>query len=91
LFHACLLRLEQAEKRVFRAGTTSREHLRGHRDSPVFEPLKVFVETIETRWYGLGECGRQDYEACLAAHTQIRELAARPAAATKTEPRIEHR
>jgi hypothetical protein len=75
LFHACLLRLERAEKRVFRAGTTNREHLRGHRDSPVFEPLKLFVETIETRWYGRGECGPEDYEACLAAHARIRQLA----------------
>jgi hypothetical protein len=75
LFHACLLRLEQAERKVFRAGTTNREHLRGHRDSPVFEPLKLFVETIETRWYGRGECGPADYEACLAAHARISQFA----------------
>jgi hypothetical protein len=75
LFVSCLLRLEKVEKRVFRAGTTNREHLRRHRDSPVFEPLKLFVEIIETRWYGQGVCGREDFEACQAAHARIRDYA----------------
>ncbi len=74
LFVACLLRLERAEKRAFRAGTTNREHLRRHKDSPVFEPLERFVEIIETRWYGRGECGPEDFEACRAAHARIREF-----------------
>lgn len=78
LFAACLLRLEAAEKRTFRPGTTNREHLRRHRDSPVFEPLQQFVETIETRWYGQGVCGPEDYEACRAAHARIRDLAQEP-------------
>ncbi len=75
LFLACLLRLELAEKRTFRAGTTNREHLRRHRDSPVFEPLKRFVEIIETRWYWRGECGLEDFEVCRVAHAQIRQFA----------------
>lgn len=75
LFAACLLRLEAAEKQIFRPGTTNREHLKRHRKSPVFEPMKVFVDTIETRWYGQGECGPDDFEACLAAHARIRDLA----------------
>ncbi len=75
LFAACLLRLEAAEKRIFRPGTTNREHLKRHRKSPVFEPLKVFVDTIETRWYGQGECGPDDFEVCRAAHARIRDLA----------------
>jgi hypothetical protein len=75
LFLACLLRLEQAEKRTSRAGTTNREHLRRHRSSPVFEPLNVFVEMIETRWYGRGVCGLDEFETCRAAHAQIRAFA----------------
>jgi len=78
LFVACLLRLELAEKRAFRAGTTNREHLRRHQDSPVFEPLKLFVEIIETRWYGRGVCGLEEFEACRAAHARIRDLAQEP-------------
>ena len=78
LFAACLLRLELAEKRPVRAGTTNREYLRRHRDSPVFEPLGLFVEIIETRWYGRGTCGPEDFEACRAAHAQIREFAQEP-------------
>lgn len=75
LFAACLLRLETAEKRPFRPGTTNREHLRRRKDSPLFEPLKRFVDTIETRWYGEGACGPDDFEACRAAYTRIRDLA----------------
>jgi hypothetical protein len=75
LFLACLLRLEKAEQRVFRAGTTNREHLRRHRGSPVFEPLGQFVEIIETRWYGQGACGPEDFDACRAAHARIRDWA----------------
>jgi len=75
LFLACLLRLELAEKRTFRAGTTNREHLRRHRESPVFEPLERFVEIIETRWYGRGVCGPEDIEVCRVAHARIRDLA----------------
>ena len=75
LFVACLLRLELAEKRGFRAGTTNREHLRRHQGSAVFEPLKVFVEMIDTRWYGRGVCGPEEFEACRAAHAQIRSVA----------------
>jgi hypothetical protein len=78
LFMACLLRLELAEKRALRAGTTNREHLRRHRDSPVFEPLRLFVEIIETRWYGRGVCGLEDFEACRAAYARIRDLAQEP-------------
>lgn len=78
LFAACLLRLERAEKRTFLLGTTNREHLRRHEDSPVYEPLKQFVETIEARWYGQGICGPEDYEACRAAHARIRDLAQEP-------------
>ena len=78
LFAACLLRLELAEKRPFLAGTTNREHLRRHRDSPVFEPLRQFVEIIETRWYGRGLCGAEDFEACRVAHARIREFTQEP-------------
>ena len=78
LFAACLLRLELAEKRPFLAGTTNREHLRRHRDSPVVEPLRLFVEIIETRWYGRGICGLEDFEACRTAHARIRDFAQEP-------------
>jgi hypothetical protein len=78
LFAACLLRLELAEKRPFLAGTTNREHLRRHRDSPVFEALRQFVETIELGWYGQGICGPADFEACRAAHARIRDFVQEP-------------
>ncbi len=71
LFRACLLRLDLAERRAARAGATNREYLGRYRGAPIFEPLKLFVETIDAKWYGRGLCGRADYEACLAAHAVI--------------------
>lgn len=71
LFRACLLRLEQAESRKLRGGTTNREVLRRHRHAPVYEPMKVFVEIIETKWYGMGECSSADYETCRLAHAEL--------------------
>jgi hypothetical protein len=75
LFRATLLRLEQAEERAFRAGVTNREVLRRHRETPVFAPLRLFVETIETRWYGCIDCGPADFAACEAAYLDIVRLA----------------
>lgn len=75
LFRASLMRLDLAEKRKTRAGTTNREYLRRHRDTPVFEPLKMFVETIDAKWYGRDACVPEDYEACHAAHARIHQLA----------------
>ena len=75
LFRASLLRLDLAEKSKTRVGTTNREYLRRHQNSPVFEPLKLFVETIDAKWYGREVCGPEDHEACLTAHSRIRQLA----------------
>lgn len=74
LFRACLLRLEKAESRKLRSGTTNREVLRRHRQAPVYEPMKVFVEIIENKWYGMGECSAGDYQTCRVAHAELLRL-----------------
>ena len=71
---ACLLRLELAEKRTFRAGTTNREHLRRHRGFAGLRAPRAVCRDIETRWYGRGVCGLEDFEACRAAHARIRDF-----------------
>lgn len=71
LFRAGLLRLEKAEDRKLRGGTTNREVLQRHRHAPVYEPMKVFVEIIETKWYGMGDCSLADYETCRVAHAEL--------------------
>lgn len=71
LFRACLLRLERAESQKIRGGTTNREVLRRHRNSSVYEPIKLFVEILEMKWYGQGVCSRADYEACQQAHASL--------------------
>lgn len=71
LFRACLLRLETAEARKLRGGTTNREVLRRHRNAAVYQPMKVFVEIIETKWYGMGDCSPADYETCRVAHAEL--------------------
>lgn len=75
LFRACLLRLERAESKKFRGGTTNREVLRRHRNLAVYEPIKLFVDTIENKWYGPGMCSQEDYEACRAAHAALVKMA----------------
>ena len=72
LFRACLLRLHQTEKRTFRMGLTNREHLHRYRSTRVFDALKLFVGTIDAKWYGGGVCLAEDYEACRGAHDRIR-------------------
>lgn len=74
LFRADLLRLEKYEGRKYRAGTTNREYLYRYRSSPIFQPMKSFVETIDVKWYGRGTCSLEDYEACRQAHTHIRRM-----------------
>jgi hypothetical protein len=72
LLRAGLLRLEQTEQRPNRPGTTNRELLRLYRASPMFEPLKTLVETIDFKWYGDQPASREDYGACREAEQRLR-------------------
>lgn len=78
LFRASVRRLEDAEKRVNRPGTTNRELLRRYRSTPLYEPLRTMVDTIDVKWYGGRAVAPGDYDVCAAAHRQVRErIAAR--------------
>ncbi len=72
LFRACLLRLEQAEDRPLRRGLTNREYLRRYSDTLFYDPLVPFVNMIDHKWYGGGECRVEDYELCADAHAKVR-------------------
>jgi uncharacterized protein DUF4129 len=74
-----LLRLETREKRRFRVGTTNREHLRRYRNSPIADPLRLLVDTLDLKWYGDAPCQPEDYATCREAHAQIRQFARRTA------------
>lgn len=75
LFRACLIRLQRAERRPLRRGTTNRELLRRYQTSSIAEALRTFVETIDRKWYGGEVCTSSDYEQCAQAHDQIRRSA----------------
>lgn len=75
LFRAGLLRLEYAQRVRLVRGATNREYLEHFRDTPVFEPLLLFVEMIDTKWYGDSTCGLADYQQCVQAHVAIRRIA----------------
>ena len=75
LFQAVLLWLERYERRKLRAGTTNREYLHRYSNSPISQPMRSFVETIDVKWYGRGACSLDDYETCRLAHAEIRRLA----------------
>ncbi len=74
LFRASLLRLQQTEKRKFRPGFTNRDLLRRYRSSPLVDPLRRFVETIDAKWYGEEPCLEGDYVACREGHQQLLAL-----------------
>jgi hypothetical protein len=71
LFRACLARLEQAEGKTIRLGTTNREHLNRYRATPLYEWLVRFVTVIDLKWYGSEPCGAADFAACREAFGQI--------------------
>lgn len=73
LFRAGLLRIEQAEKRPQRPGVTNRELLRKYRATPIQEPLRVFVETIDFKWYGGQPASSEDFERCRTAYAELRD------------------
>ena len=80
LLRASLARLELAEKRKPRPGTTNRELLRRYRSTPLLSPLKTLVDTIDVHWYGDRPAAPQDFERCSASYDQLRRIvSARPA------------
>ena len=85
LFRASVLRLELAEKKSHRPGTTNRELLRRYQARPSLnESLKLFVETIDKKWYGDQICSDADYAACQQAHREVRRALGEPAHAVGT-------
>jgi len=74
LFRAALLRLEQRDKRGFRPGMTNRECLSRYRNTGAYDVLRMFVETIDAKWYGYGVCDVRDYMRCQQAHTQLHAM-----------------
>ena len=85
LFRASVLRLELAEKKSHRPGTTNRELLRRYQGRPTLnESLRLFVETIDRKWYGDEICSDLDYAACQRAHNEVRRTIEEPAHAVGT-------
>jgi hypothetical protein len=78
LFRAALRRIEVAEKKKLRPGSTNRELLRRYRSTPLFGSLERFVETIDEKWYGGGTCLESDYMTCRGEHARIREYVQEP-------------
>lgn len=78
-FRAGILRIELAENRPLRRGITNHELLRRYRSSPFFEPLQWFVQTIDSKWYGHGECQPDDCFTCRSEYDRICQLANRRA------------
>lgn len=71
LFLACLLRLENHEKKTFPRGMTNRQHLRRFQGTPVYDSFRKIVDVIDIKWYGEGECHEYDFITCKEAHHDI--------------------
>lgn len=74
LFRAALLRIEAAEKKKLRVGITNRELLRRYRTSALGDPLQLFVETIDRKWYGGEVCEQSDFDECRQGYLEIQSL-----------------
>lgn len=73
LFAACLQRIRASEKPPLRRGITNRELLRRFRATPLEEPLRVFTEAIDTKWYGYEPCASIDYQHCREQSRRIQD------------------
>ena len=71
LFRAAVLRLDQHAGRASRPGMTNREYLIRYRATSVIDALGQFVDVIDAKWYGYGECDVEDYRRCRQAHALI--------------------
>jgi hypothetical protein len=91
LFRAGLLRIEQAEKRPLRPGITNRELLRKYRATPIQEPLREMVETIDVKWYGGRPASSDDFDRCQAAYGVLREAIASRAPPPAAQPTTDTR
>ena len=84
LFRASVVRLELAEKKSNRPGTTNRELLRRYRNRlAVRDSLRQLVETIDRKWYGDEACSDADYAACQSAHGDVCRTLGEPAHALR--------
>lgn len=75
LLLASQLRLEAAEQRVNRPGTTNRELLRRYGRSRLAEPLSTLVDAVDRGWYGGRNCSPDKYLECAAASAEIARAA----------------
>lgn len=75
LFRAGVLRIEAKEEKKNRPGATNRELLRRYQKQPTLAAaLRLFVDTIDRKWYGDETCTDTDYAACRSAHDDVRRL-----------------
>jgi hypothetical protein len=77
LFQGSLQQLREVDRRRVGRGRTNREILRRFRETPVFEPLARFVETLDWKYYGHDPCTEADVRECLSAYEEIRQASRR--------------
>lgn len=71
LFRAALTGLSEKQKKKFRRGMTNRQYLNHFRNTSLLPHLKIFVSTIDLKWYGDEPCENHDYDSCREAYQQI--------------------
>lgn len=75
MFRAGVIRLEAKEEKKNRPGATNRELLRRYQKQPTLgAALRLFVDTIDRKWYGDEICTDTDYAACRTAHDDVRRF-----------------
>ncbi|REJ89010.1 MAG: DUF4129 domain-containing protein [Planctomycetota bacterium] len=85
LFRAAILRLENAEKRPNRPGSTNRELLRKYRAAEIHSPLKTMADTIEMKWFGGRPSEPDDYDRSREAYESLCSVVTARLAAERTD------
>jgi len=73
LLYAGLLYLEQKNRERLIRGKTNREYLNKYRETSVYSPLALLVNTVEHKWYGRDVCTIADYEQSMNAFSEIKK------------------
>jgi hypothetical protein len=72
LFLSLVYHFDEGKRVLFRKNLTNREYLGLFEDRPdVYANLKVFVDTLDERWYARRSSEPSHYESCLALYERL--------------------
>ncbi|HZU38861.1 MAG TPA: DUF4129 domain-containing protein [Gemmataceae bacterium] len=72
LFLSLVYAYDERGRLAFQPALTNREYLHGFADRPVLaDDLRVYVDLLDTNWYGQQPTTASDYQECLARYERL--------------------